>query len=109
VECFRCILEAPVPNHPARAVFGAGYRRSLFNCCSNKVHWEAEVILDTHKIQLSEQQQTILSDVATVDPVTVDTQTEILKSAGLARSVIRDLHLIGDPEFTGEKGALRTQ
>ena len=65
---------------------------------------EAEVILDTHKIQLSEQQQTILSDVATVDPVTVDTQTEILKSAGLARSVIRDLHLIGDPEFTGEKG-----
>lgn len=61
---------------------------------------EAVLIIDTHKVQLF-QQQPVVGDFAVVDSATVDTQVEILRSEGLARSVLKDLHLIGDPEFTG--------
>ncbi|MDA9405936.1 polysaccharide biosynthesis tyrosine autokinase [Bradyrhizobium sp. CCBAU 45384] len=62
----------------------------------------ASMVIDTRKVQLF-QQQSILGDVA-VDSATVETQVEILKSENISLAVIRDLHLIEDPEFTGAGG-----
>lgn len=64
----------------------------------------ASMVIDTRKVQLF-QQQSILGDVA-VDSATVETQVEILKSENISLAVIRDLHLIDDPEFTGSGGGL---
>ncbi|MBM7488388.1 succinoglycan biosynthesis transport protein ExoP [Bradyrhizobium sp. USDA 3686] len=64
----------------------------------------ASMVIDTRKVQLF-QQQSVLGDVA-VDSATVETQVEILKSENISLSVIRDLHLIEDPEFTGGGGGL---
>jgi uncharacterized protein involved in exopolysaccharide biosynthesis len=36
----------------------------------------------------------------------VETQVEILKSENISLAVIRDLHLIEDPEFTGSGGGV---
>jgi len=59
----------------------------------------ASMVIDTRKVQLF-QQQSVLGDIA-VDSATVETQVEILKSENISLAVIRDLHLIDDPEFTG--------
>jgi len=59
----------------------------------------ASMVIDTRKVQLF-QQQSVLGDIA-VDSATVETQVEILKSENISLAVIRDLHLIEDPEFTG--------
>ncbi|SFP81275.1 succinoglycan biosynthesis transport protein ExoP [Bradyrhizobium sp. Ghvi] len=64
----------------------------------------ASMVIDTRKVQLF-QQQSVLGDVA-IDPATVETQVEILKSENISLAVIRDLHLIEDPEFTGSGGGL---
>lgn len=64
----------------------------------------ASMVIDTRKVQLF-QQQSILGDV-TVDSATVETQVEILKSENISLAVIRELHLIEDPEFTGGGGGL---
>lgn len=64
----------------------------------------ASMVIDTRKLQLF-QQQSLLSDVA-VDSATVETQVEILKSENVSLAVIRDLHLIDDPEFSGGGGGL---
>lgn len=64
----------------------------------------ASMVIDTRKVQLF-QQQSVLGDVA-VDSATVETQVEILKSENISLAVIRDLHLIDDPEFTGSGGGL---
>ncbi|MGY4472358.1 succinoglycan biosynthesis transport protein ExoP [Bradyrhizobium sp. LB9.1b] len=64
----------------------------------------ASMVIDTRKVQLF-QQQSNLSDLA-VDAGTVETQVEILKSNNVSLAVIRDLHLIDDPEFTGGGGGL---
>ncbi|MCK1536083.1 MULTISPECIES: AAA family ATPase [unclassified Bradyrhizobium] len=64
----------------------------------------ASMVIDTRKVQLF-QQQSMLGDVA-IDSATVETQVEILKSENISLAVIRDLHLIDDPEFTGTGGAL---
>ncbi|MGY4330312.1 uncharacterized protein involved in exopolysaccharide biosynthesis [Bradyrhizobium sp. LB7.2] len=64
----------------------------------------ASMVIDTRKVQLF-QQQSVLGDIA-VDSATVETQVEILKSENISLSVIRDLHLIDDPEFTGSGGGL---
>lgn len=64
----------------------------------------ASMVIDTRKVQLF-QQQSVLGDIA-VDSATVETQVEILKSENISLSVIRDLHLIEDPEFTGAGGGL---
>ncbi|TYO61228.1 polysaccharide biosynthesis tyrosine autokinase [Bradyrhizobium hipponense] len=64
----------------------------------------AQMVIDTRKVQLF-QQQSVLGDVA-VDSATVETQVEILKSENISLAVIRDLHLIDDPEFTGSGGGL---
>jgi len=64
----------------------------------------ASMVIDTRKVQLF-QQQSVLGDIA-VDSATVETQVEILKSENISLAVIRDLHLIEDPEFTGAGGSL---
>jgi succinoglycan biosynthesis transport protein ExoP len=65
----------------------------------------AELYVDTHKIQLLQQQQTSGID-APVDSSMIDSQVEILKSENIAQAVIKDLHLLDDPEFTGPAGGL---
>jgi len=65
----------------------------------------AELYVDTHKIQLLQQQQTLGID-APVDSSLIDSQVEILKSENIAQAVIKDLHLLDDPEFTGPPGGL---
>ncbi|MGY2933662.1 succinoglycan biosynthesis transport protein ExoP [Bradyrhizobium sp. GM6.1] len=62
------------------------------------------MVIDTRKVQLF-QQQSVLGDIA-VDSATIETQVEILKSENISLAVIRDLHLIDDPEFTGSGGGL---
>ncbi|MCK1546323.1 polysaccharide biosynthesis tyrosine autokinase [Bradyrhizobium sp. 179] len=64
----------------------------------------AQMVIDTRKVQLF-QQQSVLGDIA-VDSATVETQVEILKSENISLAVIRDLHLIDDPEFTGSGGGV---
>jgi len=64
----------------------------------------ASMVIDTRKVQLF-QQQSVLGDIA-IDSATVETQVEILKSENISLAVIRDLHLINDPEFTGTGGGL---
>jgi succinoglycan biosynthesis transport protein ExoP len=65
----------------------------------------AELYVDTHKIQLMQQQQTLDVD-APVDSSLIDSQVEILKSENIALAVIKDMHLLDDPEFTGPAGGL---
>lgn len=64
----------------------------------------ASMVIDTRKVQLF-QQQSNLGDLA-IDAGTVETQVEILKSSNVSLAVIRDLHLIDDPEFSGGGGGL---
>ncbi|UPJ78948.1 polysaccharide biosynthesis tyrosine autokinase [Bradyrhizobium sp. 183] len=64
----------------------------------------AAMVIDTRKVQLF-QQQSVLGDIA-VDSATIETQVEILKSENISLAVIRDLHLIDDPEFTGGGGGV---
>lgn len=64
----------------------------------------ASMVIDTRKVQLF-QQQSVLGDIA-VDSATVETQVEILKSENISLAVIRDLHLIDDPDFTGGGGGV---
>ncbi|MDD1532475.1 MULTISPECIES: polysaccharide biosynthesis tyrosine autokinase [unclassified Bradyrhizobium] len=64
----------------------------------------ASMVIDTRKVQLF-QQPSMMSDVS-VDSGMVETQVEILKSENISLAVIRDLHLIEDPEFTGSGGGL---
>jgi succinoglycan biosynthesis transport protein ExoP len=64
----------------------------------------ARMVIDTHKFQLFQQQQS-LGDIA-VDPAMTETQVEILKSENISLAVIKDLHLTDDPEFVGSGGGL---
>ncbi|TQF35679.1 exopolysaccharide biosynthesis protein [Bradyrhizobium sp. UNPF46] len=64
----------------------------------------ASMVIDTRKVQLF-QQQSVLGDIA-IDSATVETQVEILKSENISLAVIRDLHLIDDPEFVGSGGGV---
>jgi succinoglycan biosynthesis transport protein ExoP len=66
---------------------------------------EAVMIIDTHKLNLFQQQSSLGFD-APVDTAMVDSQVEILKSENIALSVIKDLHLTDDPEFMGGNGGL---
>ncbi|WP_407121658.1 polysaccharide biosynthesis tyrosine autokinase [Bradyrhizobium sp. STM 3561] len=64
----------------------------------------ASMVIDTRKVQPF-QQQSMLTDLA-IDSATVETQVEILKSENISLAVIRELRLIGDPEFSGSGGGL---
>jgi succinoglycan biosynthesis transport protein ExoP len=56
------------------------------------------MVIDTRKVQILQQQQSVLGDVQ-IDAATVQTQVEVLKSENVALTVIRKLHLTQDPEF----------
>jgi polysaccharide biosynthesis transport protein len=64
----------------------------------SKYTGHAVMLIDTHKTQVF-QQQTPLGDLP-IDSATVDTQIEIMNSESLALSVVKELHLDEDPEFT---------
>jgi len=63
----------------------------------------AELIVDSRKSQQVQQQSPLGVEVP-LDSATVDSQVEILKSDSVALTVIKDLHLIDDAEFTGPPG-----
>jgi succinoglycan biosynthesis transport protein ExoP len=65
----------------------------------------AELIIDSHKTQMMQQQTPMGVDVP-IDSSMVDSQVEILRSENIALAVIKDLHLVEDPEFTGPTGGL---
>ncbi|WP_441259415.1 AAA family ATPase [Bradyrhizobium sp. 521_C7_N1_3] len=65
---------------------------------------QTTLIIDTRKVQLF-QQQSILGDIP-IDSASVESQIEILKSEKVALSVIKTLHLIEDPEFSGSQSGL---
>jgi len=58
----------------------------------------AELVIDTHRTQAFPQPSQ-LGD-APIDSTTVDTQLEILRSESIALSVVKDLRLNEDPEFS---------
>jgi succinoglycan biosynthesis transport protein ExoP len=63
------------------------------------------LIIDSRKSQLLQQQTPVGVDLP-VDSATVDSQVEILNSESVALSVIKDLRLMDEPEFTGPGGGL---
>jgi len=63
-----------------------------------KYSGRAVLLIDTHKNQVFEPQQSPLGELP-VDSATVDTQIEVLKSERIALAVIDKLHLDRDPEF----------
>src|SRR5215813_2882458 len=65
---------------------------------------QAKLIIDSRKVQLF-QQQSVLGEIP-VESATVESQIEILKSENIALSVIKDLHLIKDPEFVESTGGV---
>jgi polysaccharide biosynthesis transport protein len=64
----------------------------------------ALLIIDTHKATLFQQAPTGVD--LPLDSATVDSQVEVLQSENITLSVIKDLHLIHDPEFVGPRGGL---
>lgn len=59
---------------------------------------QATLIIDTRKVQAF-QSQSMFNEVP-IDAPAVESQVEIIKSDNIARSVIRDLNLTSDPEFS---------
>ena len=64
---------------------------------------DAQMIIDTRKLQPFQQQQSMMADIA-INSATVDSQVEILKSENVIMAVIRNLRLTEDPEFVGGAG-----
>ena len=64
----------------------------------------ATMIIDTRKGQVF-QNQSILAD-APIDLAGIESQVQIVKSEGVAASVIKDLHLTEVPEFVGGGASL---
>lgn len=64
-----------------------------------------EMVIDTRRLQVLQQQQSVLSDVQ-IDASTVQTQVEVLKSENISLAVIRKLHLTEDPEFVNTEPGL---
>ena len=62
----------------------------------------ARMVIDTHHMQLFQQQPFQASPV--IDSGAVETQVEILKSKNVSQSVIKNLHLTDDPEFVATRG-----
>ncbi|WP_210189211.1 polysaccharide biosynthesis tyrosine autokinase [Bradyrhizobium erythrophlei] len=60
---------------------------------------QATIIIDTRKLQPYSSQNSLFTEVP-VDSPAVDSQLELIKSDNIARSVIRDLHLAQEPEFS---------
>jgi succinoglycan biosynthesis transport protein ExoP len=66
---------------------------------------EAKLLIDTRKLQLLQQQQASAGEMAP-DTAWIDSQVEILESENVALSVIKQLHLNDDPEFTNPRAGL---
>jgi succinoglycan biosynthesis transport protein ExoP len=66
---------------------------------SPKFTAEAEMVIDTRKIQVL-QQQSVLGNIE-IDSAGAQTQVGILNSKNVSLAVIRKLHLTEDPEFVG--------
>jgi succinoglycan biosynthesis transport protein ExoP len=80
---------------------GAGYLliiRSTYTA-------QATIIIDTRKLQPYQTQNSLFAEVP-VDSPAVDSQLELIRSDNIARSVIRDLHLAEEPEFSRYGGGL---
>jgi succinoglycan biosynthesis transport protein ExoP len=58
---------------------------------------EARIVIDTGRIQVTNQP--VFGD-SPINTTLVDSQIEVLKSDSFALSVVKDLHLTEDPEFT---------
>ncbi|MBE7200892.1 MAG: hypothetical protein INR70_24240, partial [Parafilimonas terrae] len=58
----------------------------------------ARMLIDTRRTQLFSPQQSVVSS-DTFDAASVESQVEVIRSENLARSVIRDLKLLDDPDF----------
>ena len=67
----------------------------------------AQLVLDTHKVQVLGERQSIVADTVNAD--TVQTEIEIIKSARVVDAVIKQLHLGDDPEFVGPSDSLITR
>lgn len=67
---------------------------------SKKYTSTAVLIIDSRKTQLLQQQSSPMGVDAPLDSSTVDSQTEILTSEKVVLSVVKDLDLIHNPEFT---------
>jgi succinoglycan biosynthesis transport protein ExoP len=66
----------------------------------------AEMVLDSRKTQLAQQQNTMGGSEAPIDSAMVDSQVEIMKSESIALAVIKDLRLKEKSEFVGSRGGL---
>jgi succinoglycan biosynthesis transport protein ExoP len=62
----------------------------------------AMFLIDTTKMQVLQQQQQVTGELP-LDTAQVDTQIEVMKSAKIGLSVVKDLKLIDDPEFVGSQ------
>ncbi|WP_407147338.1 polysaccharide biosynthesis tyrosine autokinase [Bradyrhizobium sp. ORS 86] len=65
----------------------------------------AVLLIDSRKMQGLQTQQATSSD-SSIDSAMVDSQVEVLKSETIATNVIKQLHLLDSPEFTGEEAGL---
>jgi polysaccharide biosynthesis transport protein len=65
----------------------------------------AMLLIDSSKLRILQQQQAPIGDVP-IDSAQVETQVEILKSENIGLSVVKDLKLTDDPEFTTAGGGL---
>jgi polysaccharide biosynthesis transport protein len=63
-----------------------------------KFSGQAVLLIDTHKNQVFQPQQSPLGDLP-IDSATIDTQIDVLRSENIGLSVVRQLHLDQDPEF----------
>jgi succinoglycan biosynthesis transport protein ExoP len=63
----------------------------------------AMLMIDSSRVRILQQQREALGDVP-LDTAQVETQLEVLKSDNIGLSVIKELHLGDDPEFTGSGG-----
>ncbi len=65
----------------------------------------AVLLIDSRKAQGLQTQAPTGGD-SPIDSAMVDSQVEVLKSETIATSVIKQLHLLDSPEFTGKEGGL---
>ncbi|GJE50432.1 Tyrosine-protein kinase wzc [Methylobacterium tardum] len=65
----------------------------------------ARMLIDTRRAQLFSPQQSVVSS-DTFDAASVESQVEVIRSENLARSVIRDLKLLDDPDFMPKSSGL---
>lgn len=65
----------------------------------------AMLLIDSSKVRMLQQQQSSLGDVP-LDTAQVETQVEVLKSENIGLSVIKDLRLTENPEFSGTGGGM---